>query len=1256
MIIEMLTLAALVQAPAGGQANKAKPESGLTAEDAKLIDALVRDVISQTRPTEPGAKPIQKASVRAKSTEAARAAKRRATPVRKTARPTTRRAGAKAKATEKTGKRPDRSRQAGRVTRKRPASPARAVPVKSARARTQMPAAPSTQQALDMLDNLPDLSQLRGRIEIVPTGPDTIGIQGDAEAVEALESIIRILDATQVPLKLEMRQLENARATQLAPMLSNLLRQAFSVPGRRARPSDRVVVVPDARSNSLLIAAAEERMGEIHDIIDQLDSQPLIGPVTFKTFALEHMTASEAADMLQQMIQRLQAQRGVPGEAITIIPDDRTNTLIVTAPAADLKQVGEMLRLIDVAPAFATAQMVFIPLSNADAQSLSSVLTEMISQRMSSRRGRALSEQIRRLQIRTAEGEALPELDLEKPIKVTAEAGTNGLLIGSTDDNLKAMTEIVKLLDSVPVSEGVEVRIFPLKDADASALAQMLQQIFTQGQRLSAGPGGTRRGRSTPVPESLVGEAMMYNVGIAADTRTNTLIVSGREEQIMLAQEMVTHLDKPGLASRWPVRLHKVEHADAQRLATVIQRLMDTRLQSLQRLGTTTLERERVMVMADIRSNSLIILAKDDNHAEIVELATKLDTTKDVAGDVRMIALDKTQANVVGPKIEQLWQRRMQLIQQGGGVRDMPVIVTDERSNSLIVASSKEDYEAIQSLVKTLEEAPLTPIADIRIIELENSDASALSPTLRQLFQERMQMRQTPGARPLPSDRVAIFPDPVINALLVAASQENYDALVELIKKLDVEMPLEGVIKFFLLQHADATRVSQLIGRMFQAGLYKPGGLGQQTALTRARDKVVVEPDMRTNSLIVSASKENYSIIEKLITEVDVKDAPFLEGNVKLFKVEHADAVKLGSVLEQVLQKMQTFRQRMGPELPVTVLTDEGSNTLIVSGSRDVLTQTESLLKQLDLPSDEPTRDIKPYSLVHASAVKVADVLEDLFQERRRGGRGAAEGTSPFVRADETANILIVAANQEDHKVVEGLLEHIDIKSEASKRMKIFPLEKAQAEDLQSVIEELYSQQRASGAGGGRGAGPGISLSVDPQTNSLIVWAATSEMEDITELIENLDTTDPKDETRIQIFRLKQADAEDLAQVLTDILTGRGSRGGGRRGGSADSLLISYPSTDEKTGEKETISCDGVFVFVGSEPSTDFLCNILPSDCGQHIETDHDMMTRIPGVFAIGDARKDSYRQIATAVGEGATAAIAAEHWLSRRRAESAVG
>jgi len=47
------------------------------------------------------------------------------------------------------------------------------------------------------------------------------------------------------------------------------------------------------------------------------------------------------------------------------------------------------------------------------------------------------------------------------------------------------------------------------------------------------------------------------------------------------------------------------------------------------------------------------------------------------------------------------------------------------------------------------------------------------------------------------------------------------------------------------------------------------------------------------------------------------------------------------------------------------------------------------------------------------------------------------------------------------------------------------------------------------------------------------------------------------------------------------------------------------------------------------------------------------MMTPTPGIFAIGDVRKGSYRQVATAVGEGATAAMAAEHWLAERKARA---
>ena len=84
-----------------------------------------------------------------------------------------------------------------------------------------------------------------------------------------------------------------------------------------------------------------------------------------------------------------------------------------------------------------------------------------------------------------------------------------------------------------------------------------------------------------------------------------------------------------------------------------------------------------------------------------------------------------------------------------------------------------------------------------------------------------------------------------------------------------------------------------------------------------------------------------------------------------------------------------------------------------------------------------------------------------------------------------------------------------------------------------------------------------------------------------------------------------------------------------------------------KTGEKSRITVDGVFVYVGQIPNTGFLKGQLPLDKEGYIITDDRMGTQIKGVYAVGDIRKNSSRQVITAAGDGATAAISAEKFLS---------
>lgn len=83
-----------------------------------------------------------------------------------------------------------------------------------------------------------------------------------------------------------------------------------------------------------------------------------------------------------------------------------------------------------------------------------------------------------------------------------------------------------------------------------------------------------------------------------------------------------------------------------------------------------------------------------------------------------------------------------------------------------------------------------------------------------------------------------------------------------------------------------------------------------------------------------------------------------------------------------------------------------------------------------------------------------------------------------------------------------------------------------------------------------------------------------------------------------------------------------------------------------KTEEKSRLPVAGVFVCVGYEPATAWLEGAVPVDSGGHVVVDLDMATQVPGVFAAGEARQRSARQLATVAGDGVTAAISAFRYI----------
>ncbi len=83
-----------------------------------------------------------------------------------------------------------------------------------------------------------------------------------------------------------------------------------------------------------------------------------------------------------------------------------------------------------------------------------------------------------------------------------------------------------------------------------------------------------------------------------------------------------------------------------------------------------------------------------------------------------------------------------------------------------------------------------------------------------------------------------------------------------------------------------------------------------------------------------------------------------------------------------------------------------------------------------------------------------------------------------------------------------------------------------------------------------------------------------------------------------------------------------------------------------KTNEETELAVEGVFVYVGTVPNTEFLRGLVKMNTGGYIITDENMQTTAEGIFACGDARKKSLRQVVTACGEGATAAFSAQQYV----------
>jgi thioredoxin reductase (NADPH) len=105
-------------------------------------------------------------------------------------------------------------------------------------------------------------------------------------------------------------------------------------------------------------------------------------------------------------------------------------------------------------------------------------------------------------------------------------------------------------------------------------------------------------------------------------------------------------------------------------------------------------------------------------------------------------------------------------------------------------------------------------------------------------------------------------------------------------------------------------------------------------------------------------------------------------------------------------------------------------------------------------------------------------------------------------------------------------------------------------------------------------------------------------------------------------------------------------RCGARVAAITGDTVVTAIDLDVADNGRQRVPVDGVLVHIGVDPDTAYLEGVLPLDDARHIRVDSSLQTAVAGIFAAGDIRTDSPRQVAAAVGDGAVAAIAAQRAL----------
>lgn len=589
--------------------------------------------------------------------------------------------------------------------------------------------------------------------------------------------------------------------------------------------------------------------------------------------------------------------------------DTAINELHVHAPARVAAGVAELIRRFDKTPPKDGETVRVVPeaeQADAVAQQLNAQLRELRRQRRTqtsndpfaaAQPDRAAGSEESDAETEPAEVESSPASpgtlrvlgNLRGDVSVDALADLDLLLLRGNERDVESVMQVIELIERMAVGASPGIQLLFLRNVDSEALAELLNDVYTRLTTISAGSAASAR--------------QTRAVNVVAVGSPNAILILAPQNAIDSVVELAEQLDAPQPPGN-EVEVFFLRNAIASQVVTLLEGFYEDR----PGLGTS------IRVVADGRTNSVVVNASPKELAEVSRLVRKIDSERSHArAQVRVVPLKNALADDLAEFLNSVIQGVVNPAQTGAG-------------QQFAAAGGTGADQALRD-------------AKSMVLEFLTTDGVA-----RRIVRSGVL-----------SD-IRITGDIRSNTLTITAPETSMGLLLELVAVLDQPTSAVAEIKAYTLERADAEIAAEMLRSLFpeaeegQPGVQLAGAEGGSSALVPFR----VTVDSRSNTVVYVGSPDVLQMAEAVLFRIDQEASR--NRRVETLRLRNSPAADVATALNQYLQSQRELLQidpdRVSTadilEQEVIVTPEPISNNLIISATPQVFEQILNLAKQLD--------------------------------------------------------------------------------------------------------------------------------------------------------------------------------------------------------------------------------------------------------------------------------------------------------------------